>query len=250
MTAAFPGPVIRIQGWMPKGLFLKTQDDGESLVRNLSRLLGVRRLSMGTNRLRRICSHIISKGSLRVLVALYAFAEPSLALEKLVFEIPRSESTSFELVDVRDVAERLNRQPSNIQLTLGDEEFDPSPVRILGSLLQLKLGDQLSGKSLTLTKFDVSVFSQRKWARGDQNPMFGVLIPALVDIFGARTNVVCRVWVVVDGKEHEGLSFIDDIGSNKEEALHKVVVDSIEALAKSIGTSVAPPSSLTPERTR
>jgi hypothetical protein len=57
------------------------------------------------------------------------------------------------------------------------------------------------------------------------------------------------VWVTIDGLDFEGLSFIDDVGGNKERALRQVVLDSMDALVKSIATRLMPAPNLPPERT-
>ena len=187
-----------------------------------------------------------------VLVAFCAVVDPVLAYDKVIVELAPSDNPSFALVDARTADEKLNREPSVVQLILGDADFAPSPLQILGSLLQKNLGERLSGKSLTLTKFEVSIYTQK--TRGPptipHNPMFGVLVPILLELMSMRTDVLSKVWVVLDGKEYEGVSSIDNVAHDREGALRQVVLDSIDALVKHMKSNAEEPPAVEPEPKR
>jgi hypothetical protein len=174
---------------------------------------------------------------------------PTRAPEEIVTLIaPADKTPSFRLIDERPQGERMRRSEDTRSLDgptiiLGDGNLAPEPMAVLRNSLQDKLGDKLSGKTISIDKYEVAetyLTNVRQQGNGGGNVsgsvggIFGsgghsaVSIGLAFPLFmSAMQNVDSRVEAVlrgkVDGVAFEARNSLTAAARYREDTIRQVV---------------------------
>ena len=162
---------------------------------------------------------------------------------------PADKTPSFRLIDERPQGERLRRSEETRSLDgptiiLGDANVSPEPMAVLRNALQDKLGEKLTGKTISIDKYEIAETYLTKATQqsnsggggvsgsvggifgsgGRSAVSIGVGLPLLL---GAPQNVDSRVEAVlrgkVDGVAFEARNSLTAAARYREDTIRQVV---------------------------
>jgi hypothetical protein len=99
---------------------------------------------------------------LLVLILSACQSAPTRVPEEIITLVgPADKTPSFRLIDERPQGERLRRSEETRSLDgptiiLGDSNVSPEPMAMLRNALQDKLGDKLTGKTISIDKYEIA----------------------------------------------------------------------------------------------